>query len=45
MAEDLNGFFSSVFTREDINSLPVPDTNFRRVNQTRAVYWNSGKGS
>ena len=24
-AEDLNGYFSSVFTREDISSLPVPD--------------------
>ena len=26
MAEYLNGYFSSVFTREDISSLPVPDT-------------------
>ena len=25
MAEDLIGYFSSVFTREDICSLPVPD--------------------
>ena len=25
MAEDLNGYFSSVFTKEDISSLPVPD--------------------
>ena len=25
MAEDVNGYFSSVFTREDISSLPVPD--------------------
>ena len=25
MVEDLNGYFSSVFTREDIGSLPVPD--------------------
>ena len=25
MAEDLNGYFSSVFTRQDISSLPVPD--------------------
>ena len=24
MAENLNGYFSSVFTREDISSLPVP---------------------
>ena len=27
MAEDLNGYLSSVFTREDISSLPVPDAN------------------
>ena len=25
MAEDLIDYFSSVFTREDISSLPVPD--------------------
>ena len=25
MAEDLNGYFSSVFTKEDISSLPVAD--------------------
>ena len=30
MAEDLNGFFSSVFTiEEDISSLPFPDANFQ----------------
>ena len=29
MAEDLNGYFSSVFTREDISSLPVPDAKFQ----------------
>ena len=29
MAEDLNGYFSSVFTREDLSSLPVPDTKFQ----------------
>ena len=28
MAEDLNGYFSSVFTREGISSLPVPDAIF-----------------
>ena len=28
MAEDLNGYFSSVFTREDISSLPVPNVAF-----------------
>ena len=26
MVENLNGYFSSVFTREDISSLPIPDT-------------------
>ena len=31
MAEDLNGYFSSVFTREDISSLPVPDAKFQRA--------------
>ena len=28
MVEDLNGYFSSVFTREDISSLPGPDAKF-----------------
>ena len=28
MAEVLNEYFSSVFTTEDINSLPVPITKF-----------------
>ena len=32
MAEDLNGYFSSVFTREDISSLPVPDAKFQKAN-------------
>ena len=31
MEEDLNGYFSSVFTREDISSLPVPDAKFHEV--------------
>ena len=31
MAEDLNEFFSSVFTREDISSLPVPDAKFQEA--------------
>ena len=31
MAEDLNGYFSSVFTREDISSLPVPDAKFQEA--------------
>ena len=34
MAEDLNGYFSSVFTKEDISSLPVVMLNFRRQNLT-----------
>ena len=29
MAEDLNGYFSSVFTKEDISSLPVADVKFQ----------------
>ena len=29
MAEDLNGYFSSVFTEEDISSLPVADAKFQ----------------
>ena len=28
MADALNMHFSSVFTREDISSLPVPETKF-----------------
>ena len=31
MAEDLNGYFSSVFARDDISSLPVPDAKFQEV--------------
>ena len=31
MAEDLNGYCSSVLTREDINSLPVPDAKFQEA--------------
>ena len=29
MAEEINGYFSSMFTREDISSLPVPYAKFR----------------
>ena len=29
LAEDLNGYFSSVFTKEDISSLPVADAKFQ----------------
>ena len=31
MSEDLNGYFSSVFTRENISSLPVPDAKFQEA--------------
>ena len=30
LAEYLNGYTSSVFTREDISSLPVPDVKFQK---------------
>ena len=28
MAENLNEYFSLVFTRDDISALPLPETNF-----------------
>ena len=31
MAEDLNGYFSSVFTKEDISSLPVANAKFQEA--------------
>ena len=31
MAEDLNGYFSLVFTREDNSSLRVPDVKFQEA--------------
>ena len=31
MAEDLNGYLSSVFTRDDISSLPVPNAKFQKT--------------
>ena len=31
MVEDLNGYFSSVFIREDISSLPVPNAKFQVI--------------
>ena len=31
MAEDLHQYFSSVFTRKDISSSPVPDTKFQEA--------------
>ena len=33
MVEDLNGYFSLVFTREDISSLSVSDAKLQRLNQ------------
>ena len=33
MVEDLNGYFSSVFTREDISSLPFPDAKLDYLGQ------------
>ena len=35
MAEYLNGYFSSVFTRENISSLQVPDVKFQ---EAKSVY-------
>ena len=35
MAEDLNMHFSSVFTREDTSSLPVPETKFNGTEDER----------
>ena len=29
MAEELNMHFSSVFTREDTSSIPIPETKFK----------------
>ena len=34
MAEDLNGYFSSAFTKEDISSLPVADAKFQEAKLT-----------
>ena len=31
MAKNLNGYFSSVFTREHVSSLPVPDATFQEA--------------
>ena len=33
MAKDLNGYFNSVFAREDIISLPVPDAKSNYLGQ------------
>ena len=43
MAEELNMHFSSVFTREDTSSLPVPETKFEGSEQCRvSLYGRSG---
>ena len=34
MAEDLNGYFSSVIFTVDISSLSVPDAKLQEVNRT-----------
>jgi len=36
MAENLNQFFSSVFTLEEVGSLPIPETKFKK---TEADYY------
>ena len=35
MPEELNMHFSSVFTREDTSSLPVPETKFKGSEEER----------
>ena len=31
MAENLNQFFSSLFTLEEVGSLPIPETKFKKT--------------
>ena len=38
MTGDLNGYFSSVFTRQDISSLPVPDAKFQEAKFQEAKF-------
>ena len=47
MAEELDMHFSSVFTREDTSSLPVPETKFKGSEGERfgAVSCNPGSSS
>ena len=52
MAENLNEYLSSVFTREDISALPVPETKFEererereRVRLFRTINCNTRNGS
>ena len=42
MAENLNEYFSSVFTREDISALPVSETKFELFRTTNC---NTKNGS
>ena len=37
MAVDLNGYFSSVITREDISSFPVPNARFQKAKSEYVV--------
>ena len=37
MAENLNEYSSSVFTREDVSILPVLDTNNRGIHNNRGI--------
>ena len=37
MTEDLNGYFSSVFTKEDISLLPVADAKFQEASSMCAI--------
>ena len=41
MAEELNMHFSSVFTREDTSSLPLPETKYRPTMELRGKCWGS----
>ena len=46
MADELNLHFSSVFTREDTSSLPVPETKFNgAVGEIGAVSCNPRSSS
>ena len=46
MANELNMHFSSVFTREDTSSIPVPETEFKgSEGKVGAVSYNSRSSS
>ena len=42
MAEELNMHFSSVFTREDTSSLPVPETKFNGSEEEMLGHFKRG---